>query len=64
VAPAGCAAADTAAPLAPLRAWWKTSAILTSGVAADIITSLLDPSSSTPAPRPRRSGPGSPPWLT
>lgn len=28
-------------PLAQLRAWWKTSAILTSGVAADIITSLL-----------------------
>ncbi|XQE90484.1 relaxase domain-containing protein [Streptomyces microflavus] len=29
-------------PLAQLRAWWKTSAILTSGVAADIITSLLE----------------------
>ncbi|MFG2600748.1 MobF family relaxase [Streptomyces sp. NPDC048462] len=28
-------------PLAQLRAWWKTSAILTSGVAADVITSLL-----------------------
>ncbi|MCT2546282.1 MobF family relaxase [Streptomyces atratus] len=28
-------------PLAQLRAWWKASAILTSGVAADIITSLL-----------------------
>ncbi|WP_328965543.1 hypothetical protein [Streptomyces virginiae] len=29
-------------PLAQLRAWWKTSAILTSGVATDIITSLLE----------------------
>ncbi|MEU6158456.1 hypothetical protein [Streptomyces sp. NPDC047130] len=29
-------------PLSQLRAWWKTSAILTSGVAADVITSLLD----------------------
>jgi len=29
-------------PLAQLRAWWKASAILTSGVAADIITSLLE----------------------
>ncbi|MFJ4917686.1 MobF family relaxase [Streptomyces sp. NPDC088726] len=29
-------------PLAQLRVWWKTSAILTSGVAADIITSLLE----------------------
>ncbi|MFF4787812.1 MobF family relaxase [Streptomyces griseorubiginosus] len=29
-------------PLAQLRAWWKTSAILTSGVAVDIITSLLE----------------------
>ncbi|WP_422129617.1 MobF family relaxase [Streptomyces misionensis] len=29
-------------PLAQLRAWWKTSAILTSGVAADIISSLLE----------------------
>ncbi|WEH43954.1 MobF family relaxase [Streptomyces sp. AM 2-1-1] len=29
-------------PLAQLRAWWKTSAILTSGVAADVITSLLE----------------------
>ncbi|MEI7029633.1 MobF family relaxase [Streptomyces pratensis] len=28
--------------LAQLRAWWKTSAILTSGVAADVITSLLE----------------------
>ncbi|WP_326681050.1 MobF family relaxase [Streptomyces sp. NBC_01237] len=28
-------------PLAQLRAWWKTSAILTSGVAADTINSLL-----------------------
>ncbi|MFI2292943.1 MobF family relaxase [Streptomyces niveus] len=29
-------------PLAQLRAWWKTSAILTSSVAADVITSLLE----------------------
>ncbi|MCX4598830.1 relaxase domain-containing protein [Streptomyces sp. NBC_01549] len=29
-------------PLAQLRAWWKTSAILTSGVAADVINSLLE----------------------
>ncbi|MEU4730777.1 relaxase domain-containing protein [Streptomyces sp. NPDC023588] len=29
-------------PLAQLRVWWKTSAILTSGVAVDIITSLLE----------------------
>ncbi|MFJ1601563.1 MobF family relaxase [Streptomyces sp. NPDC088261] len=29
-------------PLAQLRAWWRTSAILTSGVAADVITSLLE----------------------
>ncbi|WP_331762327.1 relaxase domain-containing protein (plasmid) [Streptomyces sp. NBC_01520] len=29
-------------PLAKLRVWWKTSAILTSGVAADVITSLLE----------------------
>ncbi|MFG3042879.1 MobF family relaxase [Streptomyces sp. NPDC048330] len=29
-------------PLAQLRVWWKSSAILTSGVAADVITSLLD----------------------
>ncbi|MDK1349097.1 MobF family relaxase [Streptomyces sp. 378] len=29
-------------PLAQLRAWWKTSAILTSGVAVDIINSLLE----------------------
>ncbi|MGC5543727.1 MobF family relaxase [Streptomyces griseus] len=29
-------------PLAQLRAWWKASAILTSGVAADVITSLLE----------------------
>ncbi|MFJ3637599.1 MobF family relaxase [Streptomyces sp. NPDC090112] len=29
-------------PLAQLRAWWKASAILTSKVAADVITSLLD----------------------
>ncbi|KOG86789.1 hypothetical protein ADK38_29055, partial [Streptomyces varsoviensis] len=31
-----------ARPLAQLRAWWKASAILTSGVAADVITSLLE----------------------
>ncbi|MFJ4329090.1 MobF family relaxase [Streptomyces tricolor] len=30
-----------ARPLAQLRAWWKVSAILTSGVAADVINSLL-----------------------
>ncbi|MGW0607773.1 MobF family relaxase [Streptomyces sp. NPDC002640] len=29
-------------PLAQLRVWWKVSAILTSGVAADVITSLLE----------------------
>ncbi|WP_331725045.1 MobF family relaxase [Streptomyces sp. NBC_00040] len=29
-------------PLAQLRVWWKTSAILTSGVATDVITSLLE----------------------
>ncbi|WP_432095697.1 MobF family relaxase [Streptomyces sp. bgisy100] len=29
-------------PLVQLRAWWKTSAILTSGVAVDNITSLLE----------------------
>ncbi|OEJ35294.1 hypothetical protein BGK67_31935 [Streptomyces subrutilus] len=29
-------------PLAQLRVWWKVSAILTSGVAVDIITSLLE----------------------
>ncbi|MET9483614.1 MobF family relaxase [Streptomyces sp. NPDC006638] len=29
-------------PLSQLRAWWRTSAILTSGVAADVITSLLE----------------------
>ncbi|MEV7738959.1 MobF family relaxase [Streptomyces sp. NPDC088921] len=29
-------------PLAQLRAWWKTSAILTSGVAVDILNSLLE----------------------
>jgi len=51
---------QTARPLAQLRAWWKVSAILTSGVAADVITS----SSSTPAPQPQRSGPESPPWST
>ncbi|MFI5681929.1 MobF family relaxase [Streptomyces cellulosae] len=31
-----------ARPLAQLRAWWKTSAILTSGVAGDVINSLLE----------------------
>lgn len=29
-------------PLAQLRVWWKASAILTSGVAADVISSLLE----------------------
>lgn len=29
-------------PLAQLRAWWKTSAILNSGVAVDVIDSLLE----------------------
>ncbi|MGW7109309.1 MobF family relaxase [Streptomyces xanthophaeus] len=29
-------------PLAQLRVWWKTSAILTSGVSVDVITSLLE----------------------
>jgi conjugative relaxase-like TrwC/TraI family protein len=29
-------------PLAQLRAWWKTSAILTSGVVVDVINSLLE----------------------
>ncbi|MEU9706902.1 MobF family relaxase [Streptomyces sp. NPDC047981] len=32
----------TARPLAQLRAWWKASAILTSGVPVDVITSLLE----------------------
>ncbi|MGV4988476.1 hypothetical protein ACVB8X_35465 [Streptomyces sp. NRAIS4] len=31
-----------ARPLAQLRAWWKASAILTSGVATDVINSLLE----------------------
>ncbi|MGW2921789.1 hypothetical protein ACWDBF_28500 [Streptomyces angustmyceticus] len=31
-----------ARPLAQLRAWWKASAILPSGVAADVINSLLE----------------------
>ncbi|MGV9248897.1 hypothetical protein [Streptomyces sp. NPDC003710] len=31
-----------ARPLAQLRAWWKASAILTSGVVADVINSLLE----------------------
>ncbi|MFE9455036.1 relaxase domain-containing protein [Streptomyces sp. NPDC006739] len=33
---------QTARRLAQLRAWWKASAILTSGVAVDIINSLLE----------------------
>ncbi|MEU1436446.1 MobF family relaxase [Streptomyces sp. NPDC005786] len=33
---------QSARPLAQLRAWWKASTILTSGVAADVITSLLE----------------------
>ncbi|MFJ8546282.1 relaxase domain-containing protein [Streptomyces sp. NPDC093586] len=33
---------QTAQPLAQLRVWWKVSAILTSKVAADVITSLLE----------------------
>ncbi|MFD9796929.1 MobF family relaxase [Streptomyces sp. NPDC059070] len=33
---------QSARPLAQLRAWWRASAILTSGVAADVITSLLE----------------------
>ena len=33
---------QTARPLAQLRAWWKASAILTSGVAGDVINSLLE----------------------
>ncbi|MEU5689918.1 MobF family relaxase [Streptomyces venezuelae] len=33
---------QSARPLAQLRAWWKASAILTSGAAADVITSLLE----------------------
>ncbi|MFH8293018.1 hypothetical protein [Streptomyces sp. NPDC018059] len=33
---------QSARPLAQLRAWWKASAILTSGVAADVITSLFE----------------------
>lgn len=33
---------QTARPLAQLRAWWKASAILTSGVAVDVINSLLE----------------------
>ncbi|MFE9476836.1 hypothetical protein [Streptomyces griseofuscus] len=33
---------QSARPLAQLRAWWMASAILASGVAADIITSLLE----------------------
>ncbi|MER5312263.1 MobF family relaxase [Streptomyces sp. NPDC002773] len=33
---------QSARPLAQLRVWWKVSAILTSGVAADVITFLLE----------------------
>ncbi|MEU7553098.1 MobF family relaxase [Streptomyces sp. NPDC044571] len=33
---------QTARPLGQLRAWWKASAILTSGVAVGVITSLLE----------------------
>lgn len=33
---------QSARPLAQLRVWWKVSAILTSGVAADVINSLLE----------------------
>ncbi|MFJ9153516.1 hypothetical protein ACIRP7_37040 [Streptomyces sp. NPDC102270] len=33
---------QTARPLAQRRAWWKASAILTSGVAVDVINSLLE----------------------
>ncbi|WP_079060895.1 MobF family relaxase [Streptomyces prasinus] len=33
---------QTARPLAQLRAWWKVSAILTSGVAVGVINSLLE----------------------
>ncbi|MFF8939131.1 MobF family relaxase [Streptomyces paradoxus] len=33
---------QTARPLAQLRAWWKASAILTSGVAVGVINSLLE----------------------
>ncbi|WP_446040151.1 MobF family relaxase [Streptomyces sp. SID1121] len=36
-------------PLAQLRVWWKTSAILTSGVAADVINSLLEHARATAA---------------
>lgn len=49
-----------ARPLVQLRKEWKESAIRTSKVAVDVINS----SSSTPAPRLPRSGPGSPPWST
>ncbi|MFF3624936.1 MobF family relaxase [Streptomyces sp. NPDC002467] len=36
-------------PLAQLRAWWKSSAILTSGVHVDVITSLLEYARATAA---------------
>ncbi|MFF8557175.1 MobF family relaxase [Streptomyces sp. NPDC015501] len=36
-------------PLAQLRAWWKASAILTSGVAAGVINSLLEHARATAA---------------
>ncbi|MCX4538418.1 relaxase domain-containing protein (plasmid) [Streptomyces sp. NBC_00841] len=48
-----------ARPLAQLRASWKASAILNSGVELDVIEY-----SSAPAPRPPRSGPASPRWST
>ncbi|MET8481861.1 MobF family relaxase, partial [Streptomyces clavifer] len=47
-------------PLAQLREGWKTSAILTSGVAADIITSLLEYARAAAAAIRARS----PPWST
>ncbi|MFF7172922.1 relaxase domain-containing protein [Streptomyces pseudovenezuelae] len=48
---------QSARPLAQLRAWWKASAILTSGVAVDIITSLLEHTRSRSRSR-RDPGPG------
>ncbi|MBO8203503.1 hypothetical protein JW613_35275 [Streptomyces smyrnaeus] len=44
--------------LAQLRAWWKASAILTSGVAADVFTSLLEHAPAAAAV----VRPGSSPW--
>jgi hypothetical protein len=43
-----------ARPLSQLRAWWKTSAVLTSGVESTSST----PTSSAPVPQPGRAGPG------